>query len=88
MANESQGQWVALAKCLLGNTEIKALSPSPGFQVSSLLLSSGKILSFSSEMPAVEAEETSIGMLKTEISTPDHLPEGDMGMYLMQFETI
>lgn len=50
-----------------------------GFQVSSLLLGSGKILPFTSEMPAVEAEGTSIGMLKTDISTPDHLPEGDMG---------
>ena len=78
--------WVVLAECLLGNTEINALSPSPGFQVSSLLLSSGKILPLSSEMPAEEVEETSMGMVKAEMSAPDHLPEGDMGMYLIQFE--
>ena len=78
--------WVVLAECLLGNSENKALSPSPGFQVSSLLLSSGKIFPLSSEMPAIEAEETPMNMLKTETSTPDHLREGDTGMYLMQFE--
>ena len=83
MVNESQRQWVVLAKCLIG---IKALSPSPGFQVSSLLLSSGKIFPLISEMPAIEAEETPMNMLKTETSTLDHLREGDTGMYLMQFE--
>ena len=83
MVNESQRQWVVLAECLFG---IKALSPSPGFQVSSLLLSSGKILPLSSSMSAEEVEETSMGMVKAEMSAPDHLPEGDMGMYLIQFE--
>ncbi|KAK7799781.1 hypothetical protein U0070_002905 [Myodes glareolus] len=63
----------------ISHVEEKLKKDTPSSQVSSLLLSSGKILPFSSEMPAVEAEETSIGMLKTEISTPDHLPEGDMG---------
>ncbi|XP_075838255.1 C-type lectin domain family 2 member E-like [Microtus pennsylvanicus] len=71
--------WVVLAECLLGNSEYKALSPSPGFQVSSLLLSSGKFLPLSSEMPAEEVEETSMGMVKAEMSAPDHIPEGDMG---------
>lgn len=37
-------------------------------------------------MAAIEAEETPMNMLKTETSTRDHLREGDMGMYLMQFK--
>ncbi|XP_057632643.1 C-type lectin domain family 2 member H-like [Chionomys nivalis] len=30
-------------------------------------------------MPAEKVEETSMGMVKAEMSAPDHLPEGDMG---------
>lgn len=73
--------WVVLAESLLGNSEYKAFSSSLGFQVSSLLLSSGKILPLSSGMTAENVEETSMAMLRTEMSALDHLPEGDMGMY-------
>lgn len=50
-------------------------------QVSNLLLNSVECLPLSSQMGATKIEEVSIGMLKTDLTTPHSLQEIETGMY-------